>query len=606
MRLGKALVFLSLCLFVLTVVTSSARAAETSDEIRRLLNEAPPLASFPDSPGMIWKSHVGFRMLADGSLEKTTRWYVLSGGNLPLRWREWGLAVPESGSIEVLESGIFDPVSGRLVAPLLPETPELAGVKALRLRAPELGDEKLICVAFREVVPARYNVDGFLWTAFDLPCWEQTITVEVPADADFAWKGEGVPSPEREEKNGVLRYSWSLVNTAPMGKPAVTVPARPHLLFSLTRGLKPALADLDKRASGLSCQMPRRLGHYLREKATLKQVRRFLAALEAPERHSTELPGHFIRQGAAAAEAPSWTDWERTLLAARWLASAGVDVRTFWLPRVPLGEDDPAASMVWARPVLEIKPKGSSAFYWSAGDNRSAGAEVFSLFGRSLYRLEEGKVVRAFIPSGEVEEHRLILDWDLTLAETGAMEGILTLHIMGGWLELLGDPATGLTALGNLVDMPALPQFSPGHPEIEASSETARFRIPVTLNAGIPSGAGALLLRLPSATFPALRIDREKAADGLSLRFPFVVDQRYNIKLPEGYRLVAEPRLGSRETGQVRFEEELADRSKGTRLEGSFRMVVTARELDPGQARQFAEIAARTGQWGAITVPLKK
>ncbi len=605
MRLGKKLFFLSLCLFVLTVPTSGG-AADTGEEIRRLLNEAPPLASFPEAPGMIWKRQLHYRMLADGSLEKTTRWFILSGGDLPGSRRRWDLAVPEGGSIDVLESGIFDPLTGRLVSPLLPEDVEVDGLEAKLIRAPELGEEKLICVAFREVIPGRYNVDDFVWTAFELPCWEQDIVVEVPEDAGFSWEGRDVPGPAMEEGQGLRRYTWTLVNRSPRGKPTLAIPRRPYLSFSLKRGVRSSLDDLRASTGTLSCRVPAGLSRYLRHDATLKQVRRFLKALDAPERRMEELPSRIVRSGAALSGAKSWTEWERTLLAGRWLASAGVEVRTFWLPRVPQNEDDPASPQSWSGPVLQIKPRGSSAFYWSAGQRRSAGAQAFSLFGRRLYSVRNGSVESVKVPSGDVEEHRLILDWDLALGEGGFLEGILTVHVRGGWMELLGNPADGIEALRNMVDMPSLPQFAAGRPDVATTPESARFEFSVSCNAGIPSGAGALLLRLPSAAFPALNVKGHSGGEGLALRFPFVVDQRYNIQLPERYRLVAEPRLAARESGKIRFEEELRDRAKGTRLEGSFRMVVTERDLDAARSRLFVDVAGRVAQWGKLTVPLKK
>lgn len=606
MRLGKAPFFLPLCLLFLVLVTPCWSAQDTGSEIRRLLNEAPPLASFPGAPGMIWKQHLEYRMLADGSLEKTTRWFILSGKDLPEAWRAWTPTVRSDGSIEVLESGIFDPLTGRIVMPLLPKVIEGEGFRTVEIRSPELEEEQLLCVAFREFIPSRYNVDDFLWAAFGIPVWEQTVVVEVPAESTFNWKGHDVPEPSMEEGQGVRRYTWTMVNRAPLGKPTVAVPQRPYLAFSLLKGIRPALDDLGAIAQqGVNVQAPQALSCYLRGDKALKRIRRFLDALDASSHHLEGVPGRLVRSSGSLAGSESWTDWERTLLAGHWLRSSGVGVDVCWLPKVSQEKDGPATAMAWARPVLEIQPKGGDVFLWSAGQ-RDAVGESFSLFGQTLYRVENGGFRARKVPSGEVEDHRLILTWNLALDDTGAMEGTLRVDVRGGWMELLGDSSLGMAALDSLISMPHLPHLAMEKPEVGTGDDSVRFEIPVSFNAGIPSGAGALLLRFPSAGFPALDVSRVPMGDSLSLRFPFVVDQRYNIHLPEGYRVVATPSLAGTENGAVRFSEELRERAKKGRLEGSFRMVVTERELDSDQARKFEGVSRRVAQWGALTIPLKK
>lgn len=607
MRPGKALFFsLFMSLFVFLTAAPGMAATDTGSEIRHLLNEVPPLASFPEAHGMVWKRHVKFRMLADGSLEKTTRWFILSGRGLPEAWRTWTPTVRPGGSIEVLESGIFDPITGRIVMPLLPRTIEGEGFRTVEIRSPELEEERLLCVAFREVIPSRYNVDGFLWTAFELPCWDQTIEVEVPAESNFHWEGHEIPEPSVKEGNGVRIYAWTVVNRAPLGGATVAFPRRPYLAFSFTRGIRAALDDLGGITQGVTCQVPQPFRRYLREGAILKDIRRFLGAVDEPLRRLEGVPAEFVRSSAALPGTKSWTDWERTLLAGFWLKSSGVSVNTYWLPRVQQKKDSPSTPLAWARPVLEIKPRGSDTFFWSAGQMDSVGGDSFSLFGQTLYRVDSGEVRSVKVPSGEVGDHRLILTWDLKLDATGAMEGQLNVHARGGWKDLLGDSSLGIGALEPLVRMPDLPHFSAGKPEVLHSGDSTRFEIPVSFNSGIPSGAGSLLMRFPSAGFPALDVSNLSLGDGLLLRFPFVVDQRYNINLPDGYSVMALPTLAGSESGTVRFSEELKERSKKGRLEGSFRMVVSGRQLDSDQARAFAGIAHRVDQWDTLTIPLKK
>lgn len=606
MRSVKNLFALPLCLFIFLVATPGWSASDTGSEIRRLVNEAPPLASFPNAGGMIWKQHTEYRMLADGSMEKTTRWFILSGKNLPEGWRTWTPTVGPEGNIEVLESGIFDPLSGRIVTPLLPRVVEGEGFNAVEIRSPELEEEQLLCLAFREIFPTRYNVDDFLWTAFDLPCWEQTVVVEVPAESDFSWEGRDVPEPSVQEEKGVRRYTWSVVNRAGMGQATVAIAQRPYLTFSLRTGIRSVLDDLGLISREARMPVPRSIGRHLRKDMAVKQVRRFLEAVDDPSRRMEDVPGWFVRSSGVLAGKDSWTAWERTLLAGTWLAESGVDVEVYWLPKVSIKKGSPASPMAWVGPVLEIKPKGGDAFFWAAGQKDAIGGACFSLSGKKLYRVQNGGFQARTAPSGKVEDHRLILTWDLSLDGTGAMEGTLKVDVRGGWIELVGESSRVLEALKPVVQMPDLSHFSTGKAEVRESGESVGFEIPVSFNAGIPSGSGALLLRLPSAVFPVLDVKNSSSADGLSLRFPFVVDQRYNIHLPEGYRLMAPPKLAGTESGAVRFSEELRERAKKGRLEGSFRMVVTERNLDAAQARAFIGISRRVAQWGALTIPLKK
>jgi hypothetical protein len=85
-----------------------------------------------------------------------------------------------------------------------------------------------------------------------------------------------------------------------------------------------------------------------------------------------------------------------------------------------------------------------------------------------------------------------------------------------------------------------------------------RVSFPVQAAVGIPA-PGQVLVRIPAVELPWLRaLEQEQLP--LRLRFPFVVEQKLDLSLPEGYRVLSLPpsregegRIARRET--LRFSE---------------------------------------------------
>jgi hypothetical protein len=174
---------------------------------------------------------------------------------------------------------------------------------------------------------------------------------------------------------------------------------------------------------------------------------RFLRNLDAPERRLSGLPWDFVRDPADLPPEGPWSPWETVLLAERGLTDQGFRCQVFWLPAlIPgQGEKTPATERLFLTPVLKGIAPGGSVSYFLPGQAAFWGGIPPSLAGETLLRAGEGTAtIRETVPAGDVAENKLVVRWDLNLAEDGTAAGSLDLTSGGlGGGPLRGRPPRG-------------------------------------------------------------------------------------------------------------------------------------------------------------------
>lgn len=598
MRILRVIALL-ICLTTLSAGAACADGWSVSAEIDRLVSEAPPLVSFSGAEGLVWQRAFSYSLAADGSLTRSQHWLVLAGPlGFPSAWRHWSIPVPPGGSAEVLEAGLYDPVTSRLVVPLLPVVKEEEGLSLIEVRLPPETGDLVLALDFHQTFPKRCNVDDRLWTNLDLPLWESEIVVDVPQGADFTWASTEGFSPSKETERGRDRYVWRLVNRSPWEGGGLVDEERPALTFSLRKGLRSSLEELGTLAAGLSVTMPSSLSSS--QPNVVKRGERIFSFVGDESRLRRDLPSGWVRpQEGLSFEGP-WTEWERTLLLSQWLKASGWNCDVYWQPMTALDETVPATRSLWLRPVLLLSAPGLSQTFYLPGQLAPLGETPSEIRGKTLYRLDTGKIITAAVPGGDPGENRLSLNWRLVVDERGFASGDLVIDLFGGWLSLAGAVSScGIEGLPF-----AAGSFSLGDPEISRRKAGLRVVYPVRGSLGIP-GNEALLLQVPGVE-PRAFADLKRGLGPLVLRFPFVFEQSFEFTLPAGYRPLDFPTKRNLETGPVRLYESFREKKKTGTVEGSSRLVVASGSLDDHGAGTLAALIQRSGQWSALTVPVRK
>jgi hypothetical protein len=572
-------------------------------EVMRLAREAPATSAFGDASGMVWLREMRYRLEANGDMVRESRWVVLLGPGVSEEWRTWQIPVPEGGDASVSEAALYSVPLGRLVSPLLPQEQDREGVRIVEVRIPPLSEQTALALAYTQVYPRRLNVDDLIWLELDLPQWEQRYVVDVPRNAAFLWGGEGVPEPGKSEAGAGDRYSWLIMNRTAWKGTSLLAKERPALAFSLRKGrfesLRP-LAELE------TITIPSPEGGFVRAATMNNRTRAgeaLLAAMNTGKTLLSGVPWDWVRSAEEIPGEGPWTPWERVLVLKSWLRNAGWKAVVWWVPALPLAEDAPATSRAWLRPVLECTPPNGGSFYCDLGQNVAAGNVPPSLRGKTLYRAEGLGVESRAVPGGALEEHRLSLEWILSMDQTGMSQGTFDVTVRGGWVDLFspGGVPDGAQIL-SLLPRPAGGAFVFGAPVLPTYPYGYRVSFPVQAAVGIPA-PGQVLVRIPAVELPWLRaLEQEQLP--LRLRFPFVVEQKLDLSLPEGYRVLSLP--PSREgEGRIALRETLRFSEKRNAVLGETKLVVKTQQIDASMGEALRQLIAAWASWGSKTLPVR-
>lgn len=604
------------CLFMfLLSITSfcSAEKASAADEtarveMARLLEESPSLSSYPGKGAVVLSRHLKNRLLADGSMERATRWILLYKGRLPSQWGSWTIPAPEGGSAAIVRAELYAAAGVKLLRTLEVTENDESGTRNASVKIPEVSDESLLYIETIEKFPRRFNLDDQVWIALDLPQWELQVEVEVPRGAKLYWAGSGIGQPEKTEKLGTDRYNWHAKNTPAWQGLSILDSGRSSLGFSLRTGLLPSLENL-RELESMPVPIPQGLAPLLTGRDPERSGFRLLQALNEEKPGSESLPANWIRPVATSAfgEGP-WTDWEATLIAVSGLKSLGWTAIVWWLPFMTVTENVPAGNSLWACPVIEATPPGGKAFLFKRGSASGPGKIPSVLIGTTLYRLEGGKVLTMKNPEGSASSNRLAARWELDLDEAGVATGKVMITLKGGWDYLLRSGAT--TSRERAAELAREMLFSTpflsgmGTPELSDSGSGLRIIVPVKGLIGIP-GQKDLLVKFPATELPGIREILE-AGGKSSLRFPISIQQEFLVRLPAGYRVLEPPSMRERNMGKAMVEESFRNREKKGLVEASQLVSITVSRLDENGLTALNESLAQALRWGANSIPLRK
>lgn len=607
-KAGKIAGGISLCIIFLALMISLASAAanEPRQEIQRLLEEAPSLASYPARTAVVLSRSVANRLLADGSMERRSRWIILFSGSLPGGWQTWRLTAPDGGSARFLRAELYS-VPGMAMTARLETSASGEGGEVLQI--PSSPGESVLYIEAIQTFPRRFELDDLVRVELDLPQWELLVDVSVPQGSRLNWAGSGIGQPERFQEKGLERFSWSAKNLPPLSTMPLLDRGNPTLGFSLKNGLGLSLRYVGELEKAFS-RLPKRLSSRLSGKNPEKAGMLLLADLTTGESRDAGLPGEWVRIPAGGfPEDGPWSEWERTLLAASGLKSLGWSVRTWWLPAMPVLAEPPAGAALWAGPVLEVSSsKGGQPFFFTAKTGTVVGRTPSFLYGATLYRLDGETVLKTKIPEGSASQNRLSAKWQLQLDEAGFARGKLLIQLKGGWDSVLRNPEGSLAerANGLVREMLSGTPFASGigEPRVSESGNGIEILAPVEGLLGIASQKD-LLVRFPAQNVPGIREVLEETGR-IKLKFPFSVKQEFSLDLPKGFRVLEPPSLRGKSAGKTPVEETFRNNEKKARVEAEQLVTVSASVFDENEVQSLKDSLAQVLRWATNSIPLRR
>ncbi len=581
---NRPAVFAIVGAFVLMAQTLSAGEVN----IPRLVQEAPPLETYGSPAGVVWQRHESYGLRPDGAMLKESLWVVMTTHRLDRNWPESVLSTPFTGELEILEASLYDPVSGAKIAAMSDDGASMT-----------LGDhdEAVLVLRFRQIYPKRMSVEGLIIPASDLPVWEGRFSVAVPSGSELFVQSNGMDSPSIENSGGKSTYIWTTYNVPQRKRSSLVRLGDPYLAFSLRSGKVPFLQLLSTLNRISIPSMPPDLARLNRMGDKGKAGKKLMRAMD-----SMVIPGSdgMLREDIPP-EGP-WSYWERALILRSWLEGMGWRAQLVWRTFLPIGAQEPAMMENLRSPVLRVAPPGSEYWFYVPGQTVEPGNVPPSLIGKTLYggSPEEGLLTYS-LDRGKVEDHRLTIAWDLALDPQGALAGTLQLWVRNGWLELFPDTdRISWVALERVI--PGVLSWKAGDPSLIPMDYGYRIDLPVKRHMGIPGGPG-MLLRIP-CLLPGALEDLTSLVPTKELLFPFVMEQKYSIALPEGYSLISTPAMSDRNEGNLKFSEYLRFSKKREVLEGESKIIANGSRYDDQFSYGLPRVLGAWLRWRDISIPL--
>lgn len=600
---GAVPFFAALLLAVFFAGGTVAYGAAPALNIPRMIQECPHFSDHPGSDGVIWLKDSEYSLVADGSMTRKTTMVILARRGIDDRWTRWSIPVPGGGTAEVLSAALYDPGSGRILSPVLPRKGEVNGIAFTEVLFPDIQDEFIIVLSLREVLPKRFAVEDSLWINESLPLWEQKITVNVPAGMELSVVSEGAGEPRREKAVGGERHTWQVVNSPAWSGRTLKSDDRDFLSFSTRKGTEALARYLGAMETLLVPQPPAAVQSIIDQSNKLKAGQGLIDWMNRAPGFAQGFPPSFVRPDIPG-EGP-WTDWEKVLLLHRWIRKAGWESRLHWLAAHPFDQLSPAPEAAVIRPVVELNISGISPFFCDLGQGSSPNETPPSLWGKHIYTASGSGLQGRTVSGSTAAEHRLSVEWVLDLDVNGVASGKADILVRNGWVGFFFPGGTPTEqSMGRLAA-----ELFPGmrFPAGSASFAPIKYGWKITLPAeprqSIVSG-GAMLVPFPGATPPWLG-DLGRSSGEYRMRFPFVVEQSFTLKLPPKSDVVMMPSSVNRALDRVKYEESVYHNKRRNTLSAGAKIVLSTDAVNDSVGRGLAESVQRWMAYASKTLPLR-
>lgn len=573
----------------------------TSADIVTLVQECPSLDQYKKTPAVIWNKKQLYTQDSRKRAVKTTSYVILCSAAAKFGWLQDQMIAPSGGEIELEQAAIFDPVTSKLIRNVAYDTGELAHGRIV-LDLPPLEDDRIFVLSYRQIFPEPDVMEDLVWMSSEYPVWEGSVQVRIDKNRELLYESGNNALPTINFDNAFCRYGWFYFNQpAAHGVSGMVESSDPYVLFSLREGPDSEVAALNDLASRRWPSIP---AHYVQKgegiSADLNTVDRFWRSASRLRSRGTWRSASMV-----PAEGP-WTTWEAAYVAARWLEQRGWKAEVWFQHVVPQSKESLSCPAGFKSPALLLtEPHGKKAWYYLPGQPAEPGKIPVALRGKTLYAPGENRLRKRSIGGMRLEKNRLSMTWDLDVSADCVVSGTLDLRIRNGWVEQFEgledwDREHVLKLLDGLVgwiDFSQEPQLEP------LGGQGLRVVLKVKARAGIQAPGGGMMVGLPRVT-PAPLLRLHDVTSSSVLKFPFVVNQDYSVKLPAGYRLLGTPYRVGQNSAVSSYSSQYRLNLRKNALEGGEKLIQSGVRVDADFIDGFKRVLETWGTWGRENLTL--
>ncbi len=588
-------------LVLLSAVSLAAAETVTLQDVQYLEENSPTLEQ-AGSHAVVWQRTVHFLTDEDGRAVKDVRLIVLADSSMPFDWLQNQLIVPAGGELVVDQATCFDLESSAGTQEDIPlrSGAEQGGVAWMNW--PHWVDgTRVIVLSYRQIGPAGRPASGMVWLGEPYPVREGEIAIRLSTDQELYYNSSLGQSPAISDEKPYFWYRWYYAQQpARRGSYGLIDRSDPYLVLSLTSGTNRIAEAMQSAESQPAENLPGAIRPFSASDTPQQIVQELDAAWKDSRIHMS---------GAEVARDPKdrqfpLTDPEMAAAACARLRQGGFDAHIWWQSPMGIQKDMPDAPEVLYRPALSVKAPGQSkAWFYFPGGTSDPGRQPEALDGRYLFGVKSsakpkgkssGKVIPRYMKAGSFVNMRLTAVWDLNAQNDGTVSGTATFIVRRPWPSIVfpnGAAKNGLQNFSSLGD------WYHGTP-LDISTEpdgSVKVKFAVSKKSAVPAEKG-LMVSLPSLELPAF--DQLRALSGqVGLKFPFVMEQSYTVKIPGKMHPMVLPNRGS----QVLPGAEYSVTQRFNRVQNAVtsqeKIIVKTTEVDSSWAEQFYKLLGLWGLW---------
>lgn len=595
--------FVLLLLLALCLPAASLALPLTSADIARMVQDCPALEDYKGAePAVIWSRKQLYTQDLQGRAVKGTSYVILCGATARLGWLQDQLVAPNGGYIELEQAAIFDPGTAKLLHNLSYNRDELTDHGRLVIKFPKMDDVYLLVLSYRQLFSEPNVMEDIAWLGSEYPIWEGSVQIRVAKDQELMWESSTNAIPTIDQDETFRRYGWFYFKQpANRGMRGMLESSDPYVVFSLATG--PATA-VDMMHCLEECCWPDVPAKYVAGGNSSRD--NILKTIENFWRSSDRLPSRGTwRSPSMIPEDGPWTTWESVYLLASWLRKQGWKAEVWFQHVLPQDRESISCAPALTHPVFLLsEPGAKKSWYYVPGQPGDPGKLPVSLRGKTLYTAGTKKLRRHSIGGTRLEKNRLSIAWDLGVDADCTVTGTLDIRVRNNWVETCESLVDGrkdqiyslFPGLEGWIDLNQDFEITP------LGSQGFKLVLPVKARSGI-EGQQGLMIGLPSiAPGPMMRL--LNVASSAVLKYPFVVEQSYRVRLPKGYRSIGVPLKIEQGSMVSSYKSQYRINQRKNQLEGEEKLIQSFTRVDVPYLGGFKRVIEMWGTWKTASLAL--
>ena len=560
--------------------------SDTPDfNLPRMKSMNPNFTEHPEALGIIWLKHVAISRAPNGGIEVTRLYVILGRQGLSRKWLTWNIPVPARGSVDILESDVYDFDTLARITTVDPDDQINSGVRTLNFVG--LPDNFILVVSWRENLPEQLLLSGLCWFQEDLPVWEAIVEVNTPQEIDYK-TFPAVYVPEITKLKDETEYIWRRVNVdAYLPESELARSQRQGVTFSPKEresGFAAVLKDIEN-TGGLASPAevrtsPTRVIEWLKK----------CPEIELAEGAPRKIPPNLHSQKVAL------TKREKLLLAKSWLNAQKVDANLVW--QLPFEPDSktPLCPEMFYSPVLEIIGVSGMSFEDMKSSALLAGSKIYQITP------DTERIGSRRIPSSNAADNTLSVKMNLTLDSNGILNGNVKVTPGGAWHEFLlrGKTDTG-TLRGAILNLfPVLKDFTDVKYSVKKDVPEISFRV---INQAGVAGTGKGILAVIPFFEPVAMRKLGTYESPIEIVFPFVVEQELTIAFPKNVKESLLSSKVAKDPDKINYSHSYTNRRH--RLEAKASIEVGVQTVRTGDVSTLLNCLERWRAFSARNIPVR-